>query len=82
MAKVARPKPARLPAKLKAIRTKLDLSQGEMLNALRMNGYDRSVISGYELGTKEPPLPVLLKYARLFGLSTDILIDDDLDLPS
>jgi transcriptional regulator with XRE-family HTH domain len=42
---------------------------------------DYSAISNYELGTREPPLPVLLKYARLAGISTDVLIDDDLDLP-
>ena len=38
-------------------------------------------MSGYELGTKEPPLPVLLAYAHSVGISTDVLIDDDLDLP-
>ena len=41
----------------------------------------RSAISGYELGTREPPLTILLKYARLAGVSTDVLIDDELDLP-
>ena len=82
MAKVARPKPARLPEKLHAIRAELKLSQSEMLRALGMTAYNRSVISGYELGSKEPPLPVLLKYARLAGVSTDVLIDDVLDLPS
>jgi transcriptional regulator with XRE-family HTH domain len=38
-------------------------------------------ISEYERGTGEPPLPVLLKYARLAGISVDVLIDDELDLP-
>ena len=38
-------------------------------------------VSGYERGEREPPLPVLLKYARLVGISTDVLIDDKLDLP-
>jgi hypothetical protein len=41
----------------------------------------RSAVSGYELGTREPPLPILLKYARLVGISTDVLIDDELNLP-
>ncbi len=82
MAKVPRLKPARLPEKLKNIRCKLELSQGEMLQALGMTDYNRSVISGYELGSKEPPLAVLLRYARLAGISTDVLIDDTLDLPS
>jgi transcriptional regulator with XRE-family HTH domain len=42
----------------------------------------RSRISAYELGNREPPLPVLLKYARLVGVSTDVLIDDEMDLPA
>ena len=31
---------------------------------------------------REPLLPVLLAYARLAGVSTDVLIDDELDLPA
>lgn len=82
MAKSPRPRPLRLAEKLKAIRMGLNLSQNEMLGRLGMSdSYNRSVISGYELGTKEPPLPVLLKYAHLAGISTDVLIDDKLDLP-
>jgi hypothetical protein len=38
-------------------------------------------ISALKLGTREPPLPVLLAYAHLAGISTDVLIDDELDLP-
>jgi len=38
-------------------------------------------ISGYENNKREPPYPVLLKYVRLVGISTDVLIDDKLDLP-
>ena len=38
-------------------------------------------ISGYETGKREPPYPVLLRYARLVRVSTDVLIDDKLDLP-
>lgn len=81
MAKVPRPRPKRLAEKLKAIRQGLNLSQSEMLRTLGMDNYNRSVISGYELGTKEPPLPVLLKYTRLLKISTDVLIDDELELP-
>ena len=44
--------------------------------------YFRSRISAYELGNREPHLPILLKYARLAGISTDVLIDDELDLPA
>ncbi|MBE7516918.1 MAG: helix-turn-helix transcriptional regulator [Chloracidobacterium sp.] len=71
MAKLPRPRPLWLAEKLKAIRIDLNLSQREMLGRLGMNdAYNRSIISGYELGTKEPPLPVLLKYARVAGVST------------
>jgi hypothetical protein len=34
------------------------------------------------LGTREPSLPTLLKYARSVGISTDVLIDDEIDLPT
>jgi transcriptional regulator with XRE-family HTH domain len=82
MARVPRPKPARLPEKLLQIRLALGLSQGEMLRRLELNNLTRTTVSAYEVGTSEPPLPVLLKYARLVGISTDVLIDDELDLPN
>jgi transcriptional regulator with XRE-family HTH domain len=39
-------------------------------------------ISGMERGEREPPLLLLLAYARLAGVSTDVLIDDELELPN
>jgi hypothetical protein len=39
-------------------------------------------ISEFELGKNEPPLPVLLQYARVAGICPELLIDDELDLPS
>jgi transcriptional regulator with XRE-family HTH domain len=82
MGKSARSRPDRLAEKLLQIRQGLGLSQNEMLVALGLGEkVFRSAVSGYELGTREPPLPVLLKYARLAGVSTDVLIDDGLDLP-
>jgi transcriptional regulator with XRE-family HTH domain len=75
-----RPRPARLSEKLLAIRQCLGHIQTGMCKALGLE-IDYSAISNYELGTREPPLPVILKYARLAGISTDFLIDDDLDLP-
>ena len=83
MGGAARIRPKRLPEKLRQIRLALGLSQTEMLKRL---GYEDRIayhrISNYELGTGEPPLPVLLAYARLAGVSTDVLIDDESDLPS
>lgn len=77
-----RPRPKRLAGKLLQIRLALDLSQDAMLVRLGLDAKVlRSAVSGYELGTREPPLPILLKYARVVGISTDVLIDDELNLP-
>lgn len=79
----ARPKPRRLAEKLLQIRVALDLSQDGMLARLELNrSHFRSAVSGYELGTREPPLPILLKYARLVGVCVEALIDDELELPA
>jgi transcriptional regulator with XRE-family HTH domain len=82
MGRYHRQKPARLAEKLLHIRRMLGLSQNEMIKRLGLEDtLTQSRISGYELGTREPSLPTLLKYARLVGISTDILIDDELELP-
>ena len=80
MGRSPRPRPARLGEKLLTIRQRLGLSQTLMCKTLDLE-VNYSAISNYELGTREPPLPVLLKYARLVGISSDVLIDDDLNLP-
>jgi transcriptional regulator with XRE-family HTH domain len=78
-----RQKPERLAEKLRQIRNALGLSQDGMLERLGLSDeFFRSRISAYELGNREPPLPVLLRYARLVGVSTDVLIDDEMDLPA
>jgi len=83
MGRTARERPRKLAAKLLRIRQSLDLTQEQMLVALKLDKkVFASAISGYELGTREPPLPVLLKYAKLAGVSTDVLINDKLALPS
>lgn len=83
MGRVSREKPKRLAEKLLQIRLTLELSQNQMLEKLGLNDkVFRSAISGYELGTREITLPLLLKYARLAKISTDVLIDDDLQLPT
>jgi len=82
MGKSPRPRPRKLAAKLLQVRRTLGMSQAQMLVAL---GLDKelfaSTISGYELGRREPSLPVIVRYAELAGCSTDYLIDDRLDLP-
>ncbi len=78
-----RPKPERLAEKLLAIRNALGLSQTEMLNRL---GAEELIayhsISKYELGLREPPLMILLQYARIAGVCLEVLADDKLDLPA
>jgi transcriptional regulator with XRE-family HTH domain len=77
-----RPTPRKLAKKLALIRTRLGVSQGDMVKELGLGKrYTRVSISGYERGEREPPLPVILRYAKLAGFSTDYLIDDELDLP-
>jgi transcriptional regulator with XRE-family HTH domain len=39
-------------------------------------------ISEFESGKREPSLLVLLAYAKMAGVSTDRLIDDELEFPS
>jgi transcriptional regulator with XRE-family HTH domain len=78
-----RPQPRRLPEKLRVIRAALGLSQEQMVRTL---AYDESPlyapqISQFEQGKREPPLGVLLAYARVAGLYVEVLIDDILELP-
>lgn len=82
MGRMPRPKPSHLAEKLLRIRQALGLSQNGMLARLSLDErLFRSAISGYETGTREPPLPVLLEYARAAGVWLDVLVDDGLDLP-
>lgn len=83
MGRSHRMKPAYLAAKLQMIRTQLDLTQEQMIERL---GYKRlplypASISLYEQGKREPPLPVLLQYARVAGVPMEVLVDDKLVLP-
>ncbi|HVG29360.1 MAG TPA: helix-turn-helix transcriptional regulator [Pyrinomonadaceae bacterium] len=83
MGRKARPRIKRLPKKLRQIRLALGLSQTAMLK--RLGAEDLITyhqISRFETGTREPPFIVLLRYARVAGISTDVLIDDKLNLPA
>lgn len=83
MARGARERPERLAEKLFAIREGLGLSQSGMLKRLGAEDrMDYTRISEFETGKGEPSLLVLLQYARAAGVSTDVLIDDELDLPA
>jgi len=78
----ARRRPLRLAEKLLQIRVALGISQTEMHRRLDVDDeipYTR--ISDYELDKSEPTLMILLSYARLACVPTEVLIDDELDLP-
>jgi transcriptional regulator with XRE-family HTH domain len=78
----ARLKQERLGEKLLQIRTAFGLSQTEMLHRLGAeNLISYHQISRYETGEREPPLRILLQYARVANIGTDVLIDDEMDLP-
>lgn len=78
----ARQRAERLAEKLLQVRLTLGLSQTQMFRRLAVEDmiiYNR--ISDYELGRREPPLPILLRYARVAGVPMEVLVDDELDLP-
>jgi transcriptional regulator with XRE-family HTH domain len=82
MGRAIRPRPKRLPEKLLNIRTVLGLSQNGIIRRLGLaDELTQDYISAYERGVREPPLPVLLKYAEVAGVYVDALIDDEVDLP-
>src|SRR6185503_8815140 len=82
MGRAARLRPVRLAEKLRQIRDTLELSQNEIIQHMGLTEVlYRSNISGYEIGEREPPLPVLLKYAEMAGICLDVLVNDELDLP-
>lgn len=77
-----RPKPKHLAEKLREVRHKLGLSQNGMIR--QMDVADRIVqadISAYERGLREPPLYILLEYARAANILIEWLIDDEIELP-
>lgn len=77
-----RPVPKNLAKKLGQIRLKLGLSQTQLVEALnyKESPLRAAQISQFETGRREPPLMLLLAYAKLAGVSTDVLIDDKLRL--
>lgn len=82
MGRKGRLRQERLAEKLLQIRLALGLSQTEMLYRLGVEDlivYNQ--ISRYETGTHEPPLRILLAYARAAGVPMETLVDDELDLP-
>ena len=82
MGRSYRTRPKKLGTKLRQIRLRLELTQEQMVTRLAVRDeplYSAS-ISQYETGKREPPLLVLLKYARLYGCTMEELVDDKMRL--
>lgn len=86
----SRPIPVGLPDKLLYVRLILHLTQKQMFDLLQ-SGLDpildqiklhSSHISEYERGIREPPLRVLLEYARIAKVPMEVLVDRSLSVPS
>ena len=70
-----------LSNKLKIIRKHLGYTQEEMAAAVGKEGISRRArVHEWEKGLREPALLCLVAYARLAGISTDDLLDDDVEL--
>ncbi len=83
-----RPQPMRLAEKLRTIRTRLGLSQEQMVE--RLDYYNSplypSQISLFEQGKREPPVLLLLHYARMIsttgsGEFLEAILDDEMEIP-
>lgn len=73
------PQQKRLAAKLLQIREWLGLSQIEIVERLGLQT-DHTLISMYEHNKRQPPLNVLLAYARIAGVPLEQIVDDGLEL--
>jgi transcriptional regulator with XRE-family HTH domain len=75
--------PKKLGKKLRQIREGLGMSQRQIVEALNYKATPlrASQISQYENGQREPTMMLVLAYAKLAGISTDVLIDDKMKLP-
>ena len=85
MGQKRRTQPEKLKIKLKTIRAKMEVSQQKMAELLKHHAKNEVIVPGhisdFENGKREPSLPVLLAYSKLTGLSINVLVDDELDLP-
>jgi len=83
----SRPFTAGLAEKLHQIRSRLGLTQAQMVELLKSQKLPTPLtiyagnISRFEQGQREPSLTTLLAYARAIDVSVEVLIDAELKLP-
>jgi transcriptional regulator with XRE-family HTH domain len=87
MGRRPRPRAERLNEKIRQIREAYGWTQPEFIRRLGLEGeitqsdiqaFERDLKNGW---SREPALPHLLKIARLAGVTIDVLVDQELDLP-
>ena len=83
MGRNRRVRPKRLAEKLLKIRLSLNLTMEQLIVRLDYSAVPltSASITEYEKDKREPPLPILLRYARLSNVLLEALVDDELDLP-
>ena len=81
MGRAHRSRPHGLGKKLQLIRTRLGLTQSELIKKLAVKeALYPSSISLFESDGREPSLLVLLAYSNLSGWTINELVDDKVDL--
>ena len=69
----------RFPEKLRALRQQQGLSLRQLAKMLghTTHGY----VTNLERGERKPNAEVLIELSRIFGVSVDVMIKDELELP-
>jgi transcriptional regulator with XRE-family HTH domain len=87
MGRRPRPRAERLNVKIRQIRKAYGWTQPEFIRRLGLEGeltqsdiqrFERDPTDGW---SREPALPHLLRIARLAGITIDVLVDPELELP-
>ncbi len=73
------PETRRFGEKMRTLRTRRGMTVRELAVALGYAGY--SYLNGIELGKSKPTSELVLRVAVLFGVTTDLLLRDELELP-
>ncbi len=68
----------RFGEKLRTLRQQRSITLQELARELGFNSH--SYISAIEFGKKQPSVELVIKIANLFGVSTDQLLKDDLEV--
>jgi transcriptional regulator with XRE-family HTH domain len=70
----------RLGQKVRRLRRRDELSQTELARRIGLSERSRGYISEIENNKKVPPPDVVVRLARVFGVSTDYLLRDEIAL--